>query len=363
MWISIKPSDTLYFRGTRPFTKGEDNFSDFIFPPYPSTFYGLIKTNILFNFGSIEEFKANKHKYQKLLTEDSIEIRGPFIKDKYFFYFPVPKDLVEVNGDRKAVLKVIKPSLFIKEDNFENIFYWNGVGIVEDESGFINSTYLEKYLNNSNCDFSIEKDIYETEYKVGIKRNYSTLTSEDHNLYSIPMIRMKEDLEFLLEINNVDENIIEFFSTSTFGGEGKVVFLRKEADVKFENIIDINAQTKNKINEDKKFKIYLATPAIFEKGWLPKWIDENNMEGKFEGIRLKLVSCSIGKYIRIGGWDMAKNEPKPVKKAVPAGSVYVFEILDSNKTADDIMEVFHFKNISDKYPKQGFGLSLAGGVQ
>lgn len=361
MWVSIKPSDTLYFRGTRPFTKGEDNFSDFIFPPYPSTFYGLIRTNILFNFGSINEFKRGEHKYQEVLTKDSIEIKGPFIKDKNFFYFPVPQDLVEVNRNKKSALAIKDSNLFIKEDKL-NLFYWNDIGMVKNKSGLIQAQYLKTYFNNSNYDFHIQEDIYKTEYKVGIKRNYSTLTSEEHNLYSIPMIRMKKDLEFLLEINNVDENVIQSFSTSTFGGEGKVVFLRKETNVSFENIINISEQTKNKIKESKKFKIYLATPAIFEKGWLPKWIDESNMEGEFKAIKLKLISCSIGKHIKIGGWDMKENKPKPVNKAVPAGSVYVFEILDDTNV-DNIINAFHFKNISDEYPNQGFGLSLVGGVQ
>lgn len=364
MRISVKPSDTLYFRGTRPFTKGEDNFSDFIFPPYPSTFYGLIRTNILLNFGSIDEFKNNNHKYQKLLTEESIKIKGPLIKDKYFFYFPVPLDLVEANKDdrkEKAALKIKNSSLFIKEE-VVSLFYWDDAGMVKSKTGLINNEDIENYLSG-NSNFNIEKDIYKMEYKVGIKRDYYTLTSEDHNLYAIPMIRMEDDLEFLVEINNLDESIAKSFSVSTFGGEGKVIFLKEETNINWQNIIRINEQTKNKINKSRKFKIYLATSAIFNKGWLPEWIDEEKMEGEKDGIKLKLITCSIGKHIKIGGWDMGKNEPKAVNKAVPAGSVYVFEILDSNKNVNDIMNAFHFQNISDKYPNQGFGLSLIGGVQ
>jgi len=114
--------------------------------------------------------------------------------------------------------------------------------------------------------------------------------------------------------------------------------------------------------ENKLFKLFLATPAIFENGWLPYWIKEENLEGEFNGIKLRLIGCSIGKFNLIGGWNIVKEEPKPMHKAAPAGSVYYFEILDDSPP-EAIKEAFHFRNISDINSEEGFGLSLIGEVK
>jgi CRISPR-associated protein Cmr3 len=109
------------------------------------------------------------------------------------------------------------------------------------------------------------------------------------------------------------------------------------------------------------FKIYFATPSIFEKGWLPEWIDENSYCGNYNGIDLKLVACAVGKPEQIGGWNIAKGKPKPSYKLVPAGSVYYFKI-NGKSSPSEIKKSFHMQNISDKNSKDGFGLCLLGEV-
>lgn len=44
MIIEMKPLDTLFFRDSKPFSRGEDTWADTIFPPYPSTVYGALRT-------------------------------------------------------------------------------------------------------------------------------------------------------------------------------------------------------------------------------------------------------------------------------------------------------------------------------
>ena len=38
----------------------------------------------------------------------------------------------------------------------------------------------------------------------------------------------------------------------------------------------------------------------------------------------------MGKYTSIGGFDVERGRPKPMKRAVPAGSVYYFELLEGD---------------------------------
>jgi CRISPR-associated protein Cmr3 len=49
-----------------------------------------------------------------------------------------------------------------------------------------------------------------------------------------------------------------------------------------------------------------------------------------------------------------------MRKAVPAGSVYYFEV--RNGDTDSLIGKFHCQNISDELKEEGFGLSFVGGV-
>jgi CRISPR-associated protein Cmr3 len=193
------------------------------------------------------------------------------------------------------------------------------------------------------------------EKKTGIKKSRKTLSSEEGYLYRIPMVKLKKEASLLIEIDGISN--CPGSGLLQIGGEGKIVKIeKKESDNQLMTLMDINFKFENKI-----FKLYFATSAIFENGWLPRWVNKSTFEGEYKGIKVKLVSCAIGKFNLIGGWDLANNRPKPMYKAVPAGSVYYFKILDDTP-AEKIKEVFHLKNISDINLEEGFGLSLLGEV-
>ena len=48
--------------------------------------------------------------------------------------------------------------------------------------------------------------------------------------------------------------------------------------------------------------------------------------------------------------------------AVPAGSVYYFELLNGS-TMEEVKEVFYQTAISDMYQEQGFGIGYVGKVE
>ncbi|MEM5810166.1 MAG: type III-B CRISPR module-associated protein Cmr3 [Candidatus Aenigmatarchaeota archaeon] len=375
MWIKISPNDTLFFRSGRPFSMGSETWADSIFPPNPSTIYGALRTFFIFERGSLEDFKNGKYKDIGTPNEKGkMNIIGPIIFNHgdNSTYFPIPLDLVEIknirkeddnfkenqtdNGDNnylKRLSKIDKPKIFYAENTLENILVYKGEEQVESAEGYLDDIVFKEYLLCQKDKYSFVSKPYERELRIGIARNNITLSSKEGYLYRISMIRLEKDYCFLVKIDGID-NIPEK-GLFTLSGEGKTVRFEKINNNPLQHLENMDFELKDGI-----FKIYLATPAIFENGWLPKWINEETMEGVKDGIKLKLIACAIGKYLRIGGWDMAKNEPKPMYKAVPAGSVYYFKVL--NGSFEKIKEVFHFKNISDINPEEGFGLSLMGVV-
>lgn len=379
MFYKIKPLDTIFFRDGRPFSMGYDTWANLIFPPYPSTIYGSIRSWLIFERGSLIDFENNKFE-NELGTPNkkgSLKINGIFIEYNDTLLFPIPRDLLileetkdlhkcdenknldKYRKNKKTLIPLSlsqKPEVFISDYELDYILVNKSNEKLDEAEGFLDINSLLKYLTcNDNSYHPIDKkDIFEIEYKIGIKRNRKTLSSEEGYLYRIPMIRLKKDVNFFIQIEGLnhypERGIIQL------GGEGRIAEIKKYDNDLLKDLRDINFEFKNNI-----FKLYLATPAIFNNGWLPEWIDKSNYEGKYNGIRLKLIGCIIGKYNLIGGWNLANQKPKPMFKAVPSGSIYYFKILNDTPP-EKVKETFHLKNISDVNSEEGYGLSLIGGV-
>jgi len=110
----------------------------------------------------------------------------------------------------------------------------------------------------------------------------------------------------------------------------------------------------------KGLSLSLLTPALFEKGWLPGWIDETTMEGRppdCEKLTLKLQSAAVGSWQPQSGWDLDTQKPRAARKMVPAGASFWFEV--KNFHAEDVKKLW-MQTISDSIQdrRDGFGLAL-----
>ena len=196
-------------------------------------------------------------------------------------------------------------------------------------------------------------DLIISEPKTGIKRSKRTYSTEEGFLYRIGMNRLLDHVSIIVDYAGIDG--FEHDCLFKIGGEGKAAHAKMIDDLKMPELSEASI---NKINIQRRFKLCLATPAIFKQGWLPDGIDEETLIWRRDGLTLKLIAACVGKYLSIGGWDIKNNEPKPMQRAVPGGSVYYFDIIKGSSTS--IIEGLQYKNISDENPEQGFGLSFVG---
>lgn len=114
----------------------------------------------------------------------------------------------------------------------------------------------------------------------------------------------------------------------------------------------------------KGLRMVLATPAVFERGWLPGWLREQ--DGKLtgtipgSGVSIRLVSAVVGRWKPLSGWsyEEGRNGPKPLRRMVPAGSVYFFEVLEGGEGIADLW----LRSVCDcqQDGRDGFGLALWG---
>ena len=107
-------------------------------------------------------------------------------------------------------------------------------------------------------------------------------------------------------------------------------------------------------------RLILASPAMFHKGWLPDWIDESSLRGELPNtsVTVELVSAVTDRWQPVSGWSYTKGSqgPKPMRRAVPAGSVYFFNIVEGTLDAKSVW----LKSIctDKKNVDDGFGLVL-----
>jgi len=358
--IEISPLDTLFFKNAKPFSAGDESWADGMFLPNPSTIYGALRAIY---------FRNNPHEIDKANSENDptkdLVIHKIYLKQNKNVYFPLPLDVVYKKGkeiDGSYILQHKKQNT-ISNSNVDYLQTLSNNETVEKfDNSFLSIRNFKKYQNSNSEKFrgfdeikNIDKFII-NEPKIGIKINKYTQTVKEGYLYRIDFKRLeiiddkyqKSKAKIAVEFSGLD---IEDSKIIRLGGEGKIATIQeiKEVEIDFPK------------NISKKFKLYLLTPAIFNNGWLPSKINNDTLVWEDEEVKLKLLTASIGKYKLIGGFDMKKNRPKLMYRAVPEGSVYYFEILEGN--LDDIKNKFHNQSISDKLKNEGYGITFIGAVE
>jgi CRISPR-associated protein Cmr3 len=113
----------------------------------------------------------------------------------------------------------------------------------------------------------------------------------------------------------------------------------------------------------RRFRLQLITPAAFNHGWKPDWLNEN-YEGSppgLEELKMRLIAAAVPRAVAHSGWDLTKGGSrgqKPSRFLAPAGSVYFFEA----EHEVDVRPLW-LRSISDREQdrRDGFGVVLCGG--
>lgn len=378
--IDLKPLDTLFFRDSRSFNAGEESTADFNFPS-PLTFYGAIGNAILEDTSEVNRIKfvsgEYKHpklgKYDEKLLNTPLKLKGPFLQKGEKTYFPPPSNLwIEVTG-RPYVPHVLFPyennqcMWDISDKKIKPLKIPDVRGLeLKPLEEYIPVEELIKYLAGKLDQFSTlssepENSFFTQETRYGHVISKYSKSPEDHFLYTAIHLRFKEQLRkqkliesgFTIIAEGIEESDLHN-KIITLGGE------RRKVTVKCKNnkLITENPEILREIQSKKKFFIYFASPAIFKNGW--------RMELPSEFSDAVLVGAAVNKPLYISGWKTNKNDfggqPRPIKKAVRAGSVYFFEANSwNNEKFTEFFEKYNFgASLSDEYCSAGFGISLIG---
>jgi len=146
----------------------------------------------------------------------------------------------------------------------------------------------------------------------------------------------------------------------TFGGERRLSRFRSSLA---SNELRCSDAARELLSKSTGFRMFLATPAIFSGGWLPGWLDPVSLEGTpptvESNLRLKLRGACVQRWRAVSGWDLEQRTEKPVRRLVPAGSVYFFHKVEGSgeELVDAWMEPV---SDEDKDRRDGYGVALWG---
>ena len=172
-----------------------------------------------------------------------------------------------------------------------------------------------------------------------------TATNEKKQLSSAKKLALVIEVErqnFEGEIND---------GIAPLGGERRIVAWRKSETKLFP---DCPPKVREEILRTKACRLILLTPAIFENGFKPTWLETA------QGINVKVEAIAVNRAQVISGWGFVKQKPKPTRRMCPAGTVLFLKLSegDIGKWIDNTW--FHCVSDELQDRKDGFGLAALG---
>lgn len=330
---SIRPLDTLFFREGTPFHQGETGtvHPKSQFPPSITILQGAIRTTLAIQ----QDWSPDSSKKfpPKLGTSEclgDLQLSGPFLQwreeERIELLFPAPLVLVGKKGkDEQWDLTRLLPGEPVDCD------LGKGLRLLQKERR-IPGHALSVWLTRAGLEAVLQgelpepKEIWESsqlwkeEIKVGIARNKETRTAEEGQLYTFTHIRPEKELEIVVGTEGLpDDYYPNEWIAIPLGGEGKFASARIEDWTDhswFPHLPQLTSTKEGKI----RFTVSLLTPGYYEDDKIKQVIRKGP-----QGIPGTCITASIGKILRLGGWDIVKKGPRPVKPLLPAGSTWFFE--------------------------------------
>lgn len=373
MNLFIEPTDVWLFRTGRPFAAQDQSRAASIFPPTPRTVQGALRSARLGQSGA--SFAHHQQWPAALQAEigrpddfGALQVRGPLLakrkgrSQQLRRFFPLPADVTKLNTG----WHILAP-----QQRADFIANWQGklwplLPPLESEpekfaGGWFCEHGLQSYLAGRVAAKHIHPaaQLFDREPRTGVQIESRAKRPTEGNLYQVEFMRLAADVGLLVEAQGLN---LQTTGWLQLGGEA-----RSGSYAQVLTGLDLPAGQRLPHNTPLRFKLYLATPALFNSGWLPQAFtlqSDGTYQGTWRGLPLKLMAAALGKTQAIGGRDIARGDvQRAMYRAVPAGSVYFFEVTDTNHRAQQVLDAFDGKCVSDIDNIIGFGLGYVGGWQ
>lgn len=342
MWLFIEPLDVWLFRDGRPFDAGSDHRASSLFPPNPTTLQGAIRSKVLSLYKvDLEDYlrrKSNSEVAQQIGwppvleqgrvkeegTLGSLQLRGPFVArreaGKVIPYFPCPADvlkaeaIVKLRPEPEPAFAANWPELANWPESKLRPLVYDEIMSAEETHAWLSAHSLSRYLAGEPLqseDLTPERSLFTRESRFGVAIESAVKRPEEGLLYQVEYIRPAAGVGLLMEVMGIEEGRWEKAGLLSLGGEARAARYK---------VLDAAPAWPQSQMGGGKFKLYLATPTWFGAGW-----QSSDWKLFFDPAPKRLIAAAVARPQPIGGWDVAHNRQKPMRRYAPAGSVYYFE--------------------------------------
>lgn len=334
------PLDTWFFREARGFETSGHNELSSLFPPPARTVAGAMRTLIGEHSGVDWPRFLEGEEYAELRAligaGDSLgrlELTGPYPLWQGERLYPVPLHLLGKDRNYRflepgdPVLCDLGP---VRLPRIKNARQDPLPGAKPLEQAWLNGADLQRVLGGQPPNGVIATQrLYVEEPRLGIARDNMRRTGRDGLLYQTRHVRPHPELAIGAETRGLPAERYPESGVMRFGGEGRPSLVRlSEA---------LSDRLPAPLIQGPNLLLMLLTHADFGSGeecWRPPGFEPIERDGTrvwqgdLRGIGLTLECAVIGKAAREGGWDLARECPRPVRSLVPAGSVYFCTLAD-----------------------------------
>lgn len=370
--LFLEPLDVVLFRDGRPFSAGEDHRARSLFPPTPYTIQGALRWLYLALSGVdpvayargateaqglIARIGAPRRGYGRLRLRGPFVARCPSEDGEPEPLFATPADLVRMGKGENAPMALLHPlegtpfTVDLLPGTGLRPLWAEGPAPPGPIGGWLTPEGLRAVLEGGTPPPGTlvrEAELLEREPRLGIRLEPERRRPGEGLLYQVEFLRLKPGVGFLVEVDGVEPPDPPQ-GTVRLGGEGRPASYR---------VLEGGLSLPAVGGVEKRFRVVLLTPALFEEGWRPA---HGGWPALFGGAPGRLAGVALGRPQALGGAYLdartAQDFQRPAHRFVPAGSVYFFEA----ERPVALTQAFTRPTPGEAFPGQiGFGVAVVG---
>jgi CRISPR-associated protein Cmr3 len=383
----LLPDDVLFFRDGKPSTRGSDHYLRSLFPPHPSTLYGALRTRRLIE-AEVQLEGLSRDTWSErlgvLVAElgewggfGSLQVRGPWMVRSGEALLPAPADLgltlgkSKDEGEPPAIADVVRfrraPGAYATRGGASHDLEplapyarqraaWR---LHDSEAGeprpaegwFLTPAGLAAWRGGglpAAADFVHASALWCDEPRTGIGLEAARRLDRSGDLYTFGFIRLRAGVGLGFEVAG---SALEGGGRVRLGGEGRTAMLVAGGPP---------FPAAGRLPAGEALCLALATPGLSEGGAYPPGFAAGRGEAAIGGRSLRLLSAVVPRSATVGGWDLASQSPKALRRALPAGSTFLFEAAAAGEAAGALDGSCISDFPAEGLARQGFGLAVAG---